>query len=110
MSEQDLVNAILDWLHLQGAWAIRVNSGARPIEGKDGKRRMFRGAPSGTPDIIFIWPGGLGGGVECKLPGNKPTDLQRATLEQIAETGGLAVVAYSVDDVREAIQERIKIT
>ncbi|HZW02798.1 MAG TPA: VRR-NUC domain-containing protein [Anaerolineaceae bacterium] len=108
MSEQDLVNSIIDFLRYQGAWAIRVNAGMKPIEGKDGRRRMFRGAPAGTPDVIACWPGGLFMGIECKLAGNKPTDLQQATLDQIRETGGLTVVAYSIDDVENAIRERIQ--
>lgn len=108
MSEQALVSAILEWLHYNGAWAIRVNSGARPIEEK-GRRRMIRLAPAGTPDIIAIWPGGLGMAIECKVGKNKPTDLQDATLEHIRECGGLAVVAYSIDDVDNAIKERIRL-
>lgn len=107
MKEQDLVNAILDWLRLNKAWAIRVNAGARPIEGENGQRRMIRMAPAGTPDIIACWPGGLLLGIECKLPGKKPTELQTATLEQIRSIGGLAVVAYSIEDVERAIHERV---
>lgn len=107
MKEQDLVNAILDWLRSHGAWAIRVNSGSMPIEQANGSRRIFRGAPAGTPDILACWPGGLMMGIECKMPGNKPTPLQAATLEAMQETGALTVVAYSVDDVEKAINERI---
>lgn len=108
MSEQDLVNVILDWLVYQGAWAFRANSGVMPIEGKNGRRRLFCGAPAGTPDIIGIWPGGLGFGIECKVGSNKPTDLQKTKLEQINRCGGLAIVAYSVEDVENAFRERIK--
>lgn len=108
MTEQDLVNAVLDWLHLHGAWAIRVNSGGKQVENVNGQRYFIRMAPPGTPDIIAIWPGGLGMAIECKMPGNKPTDIQAATLQQIHDCGGLAVVAYSVDDVENAIRERIE--
>lgn len=107
MKEQDLVNTILDWLRSHGAWAIRVNSGSMPIEQANGRRRIFRGAPSGTPDIIACWPGGLMMGIECKMPGNKPTPLQAATLDTIRDADGLAVVAYSVEDVESALRERI---
>lgn len=107
MSEQDLVNAILDWLRMHGAWAIRVNSGGRSMESPSG-RYFIRMAPAGTPDIIFCWPGGLFGVVEAKVGKNKPTDIQRATLQQIREIGGLDVVAYSIDDVENAVRERIR--
>lgn len=107
MSEQDLVNTILDWLRYHGAWAVRINSGAVPIESEH-SRRLIRMAPAGTPDILAIWPGGLGIAIEAKLPGNKPTAIQATTIDQIRETGGLAVVAYSIDDVEQAINERIR--
>lgn len=108
MKEQDIVNSILDYLRIHGAWAIRVNSGGKQVENQKGKKHFIRMAPAGTPDIIAIWPGGLGMAIECKVPGNKPTDIQQATLEMIREIGGLSIVAYSTDDVEKAIQERIK--
>ena len=106
MSEQDLQNAILDWLHIHRAWAIRVNSGFMKIEDAKGRTRVFKGAPAGTPDIIGIWPGGLGFAIECKLKGNKPTPKQAETLESIQTAGGLTIVAYSLDDVIHAFRER----
>jgi Holliday junction resolvase len=105
MKEQDLVNAILDFLRVNGAWAIRVNSGGKQVENEKGKRHFIRMAPAGTPDILACWPGGLLLAVEVKVPGNKPTALQLATLEAIRQAGGLAVVAYSIDNVKEAIEE-----
>lgn len=108
MSEKDLVNAILDWLALHGAWAFRANSGVIPVEGENGKRRMFRGAPAGTPDIIGIWPGGLGFGIECKIGDNKPTKLQSQKLNQIRACGGIAIVAYSIEDVEKVFFKELK--
>jgi hypothetical protein len=108
MSEQDLVNMILDWFHIHGAWAERINSGTQVIEDKTGKRRVFRGAKKGTSDILACWPGGLFMAVEAKLPGNKPTPAQELFLAQIRDIGGLSVVAYSIDDVENAIKERIR--
>jgi hypothetical protein len=45
---------------------------------------------SGVPDIVasvdgYFW------GIECKAQPNKPTALQTKNLEQIAETGGVAI-------------------
>lgn len=108
MKEQDLVNAILDWFHLHGAWAMRVNSGTQVLEDHQGKRRIFRGAPKGTSDILACWPGGLFMAVECKMPGNTTTPAQDDFLATIRDIGGLAVVAYSIDDVETAIRERIE--
>jgi Holliday junction resolvase len=108
MSEQAIVNQILDWLHLNGAWAIRINSGGKSVENAKGQKHFIRMAPAGTPDIIACWPGGLMMGIECKVPGNEPTDIQAATLQQIRDIGGLAVVAYSSDDVEAALKERME--
>ena len=108
MSEQDTVNAILDYLRAHGAYAVRVNSGGKPVENENGSRHFIRMAPAGTPDIIACWPGGLFMGIECKQKGNKPTPIQAATLDQIRETGGVAVVAYGIEDVEQALKERIE--
>jgi hypothetical protein len=108
MKEQDLVNAILDFLRVNGAWAIRVNSGGKQVENEKGQRHFIRMAPAGTPDILACWPGGLFMGIEVKLPGNTATPIQQATLQIIRDAGGLAVVAYSVEDVREAFKEFCK--
>jgi Holliday junction resolvase len=109
MSEQAIVNQILDWLHMNGAWAIRINSGGKPVENAKGQKHFIRMAPAGTPDIIACWPGGLMMGIECKVPGKEPTDIQAATLQQIRDIGGLAVVAYSSDDVEAALKERMEL-
>lgn len=108
MSEQALVNKILDWFHAHGAWADRINSGTQVIDIPGQRRRVFRGCKKGTSDILACWPGGLFMAVEAKMPGNKPTPEQERFLEHIREIGGLAVVAYSVDDVENAIRERIR--
>jgi hypothetical protein len=39
--------------------------------------------------------------IECKIGRNKPTDLQNAYLEEIRKRGGIAIVAYSLDDVMD---------
>jgi hypothetical protein len=106
MSEQNLVNAILEYLHLMGAWAIRINAGARPVENKDGSRRMIHMAPPGTPDIIGVWRG-QPLFVECKLPGNKATATQLACHDEIRRAGGVVIVAYCVEDVEKDLERRM---
>jgi hypothetical protein len=108
MSEHDIQNSIIDWLQIKGAYVLRVNSGATKVEGNNGKERYIRMAPAGTPDIIACWPGGLFLGIEVKAPGNEPTQKQRETLDLIRTTGGLDVVAYSIDDVEEALDQFIR--
>jgi hypothetical protein len=107
MSEQtEVVNPIIQYLTMTGAIAIRINSGAMTIEGKNGPR-MFRGAPAGTSDIIAGIPVNgrlVFAAIECKVKGNRPTDLQYRFLQDVHQAGGLSVVAYSLDDVTIAIE------
>ena len=69
ITESDLQREILKALALSGAWAMRLNAGLTVLgEGKT--RRVIRGAPPGTPDILvldptkmasgFPWPGKRG--------------------------------------------------
>lgn len=99
MLEKDIVNAILQYLQLKKIFAWRNNSGM--IFGKDEKGRTYahRMGPKGSPDIIGIMSDGRFLGIEVKVPGNKPTDEQSEFLEEIQKRGGIAFVAYSVDDV-----------
>ncbi len=53
----------------------------------------------GVPDVIGILKGGRILGIEIKRPGGKIRDEQKAFIDRINEEGGLAFVAYSVDDV-----------
>lgn len=99
MGEQDLVNAIIDFIHLMGGVATRINSGMILVDGRQRtKTRAYRGAPAGTSDIIAC-VGGHYLAIECKQAGNKPTDLQRDYLARVEEAGGISIVAYSLDDV-----------
>ena len=54
-------------------------------------------------DFICCWQG-LFLAIEAKAGENKLGRRQQATLEEIKEAGGRAVVAYSWDDVAEALE------
>jgi hypothetical protein len=41
--------------------------------------------------------------IECKAPGKKPTPQQLAFLDAVRTAGGIAGVAYSLDDFRRII-------
>ncbi len=57
VSESVLVTAILKALQLKGIMSWRANSGTQVI-GASGSsaRRVIRGAPAGTPDILLTLP------------------------------------------------------
>lgn len=96
-TEMALVRAIQEYLALAGCLAIRVNSGAVPIVNENG-RRFYRGAPAGTADILACLPGGKFLAIEAKRPGRKATPKQEAFLQSVRAAGGIAGVAYSVED------------
>jgi hypothetical protein len=58
----------------------------------------------GIPDLLCCFYGRFVG-LEAKIPGNKPSAIQRATLRQIEAAGGIARVVYSVEDVDKALDD-----
>ena len=102
--ETHLVKACLEYLHLAGVFAWRVNSGAVVLGTGSGKRFVRFGSLNGVSDIIGIVPGGTMLAVECKVRPNKPSPAQEAFLETVREMGGKAIVAYTVEDVIEGLR------
>jgi hypothetical protein len=103
--EQDLMNAIIDLLRLRGCVAIRINSGAIPVESEKGGRRLIRLAPAGTADILCcVPPTGRMMAVECKVGDNTASAAQTQFLADVRRAGGLAIVAYSIEDVERGLE------
>lgn len=109
--EKDVQSTILQWLRLQGAFVIRLNSGAFAGEYK-GRRRFVRfNSEPGCSDILGILADGRFLAVECKRPGWKfrPNDHHEAEqasfLEAVRKRGGVALFATSIEDVERAIAE-----
>lgn len=60
----------------------------------------------GAPDVLAcLPPSGRMLAVECKRPGGKVTKLQSATLRKIEQSGGVALIAVAVSDVKRAIDD-----
>lgn len=100
--EREIQKQILEYLNLIGWSAWRFNSGATKTPG--GGFVRFNTA-RGCSDVIGIIPGGWFLAIEVKRPGNKPTPLQQAWLDEVREAGGLALVAVSVDDLRTQLRK-----
>ncbi len=94
--EKDIQKAIVEYLRLVGAVAIRVNSGA--ISGEhNGKKRFVRfNSEPGCSDIIACLAGRFVA-IEVKRPGKKATDAQTSFLDSVRQAGGVAFVADSVE-------------
>jgi hypothetical protein len=58
---------------------------------------------SGIPDLICLVQGRFIA-IEVKLDYNKPSPLQAHYIKHIQSLGGLAIEAYSLDDVKQLIR------
>lgn len=60
---------------------------------------MWRSGIKGGSDIIGLTKDGTFLAVECKIKPNRATDAQKAFLSEVTNRGGLAIVAYDIDDL-----------
>lgn len=116
--ETALCRAVVAFLQMKGCNAWRNNRGVsfgeytRKRDGVKTKRCIRFGGAKGAADVFAVVPPrGRFLGVECKVEG-KRTDRQRAAEQQawrdgIAAAGGIAVVAYTLDDVQDALEQMI---
>ena len=59
----------------------------------------------GVSNIPGVPPGGRALAVEVKRPGGEPTPTQVDFLKEVSNVGGLALIASSVEEIREALQQ-----
>lgn len=60
---------------------------------------------SGIPDILICTEGRLIA-IELKIHPNKPTPIQKYVLNAINTAGGMAVVCYSLDEVKKLLTKK----
>ncbi len=99
-AESDLNRAIIVYLQTIGVFAWRCNSGA--LKNSDGVWVKY--GRKGMADILGILPGGKFLAIESKIGRAKPSKEQRAFLEEIRVNGGVAILAYTLDDVIEGLE------
>ncbi len=96
-SEKSIQAAVIDLLLLRGAEVIRVNGGAVKTE-KGYVRFNIVGKGKRCSDVLACYRG-LFLAVECKRPGEDPTEKQQAFLDAVNRAGGRGVVVRSVEDM-----------
>jgi hypothetical protein len=101
LKETQLVSQIIDFLNYRGHFVQRTNSGAVRFTDANSRRHFIKLAHAGTADITGCSKDGRFIAIECKIKPNKTTPLQEAYLEEIKKRGGIAVVAYTLDDVAD---------
>ena len=103
MRESDLLTAIRLEAPKYGCTLMRNNVGClKDITG----RTVKFGLAVGSSDLIG-WTICNGAAVftavEVKMRGKKPTAQQQAFLDAVNKAGGIACVAYSINDLKDAI-------
>lgn len=101
--ETRLVADILHYLRVKGYFCKRNQSGTI-FQRSPTKSYAIRLGEPGWPDVIAIHKDGSGRfiGIEAKVKPNKPTEEQLRALQRIEKDKGIAIVAYSLDDVINA--------
>src|SRR6185312_15460842 len=103
--ESDILKQITDYLSAERVWWMRINTGAM-FGSHKGKRWAVRFAKKGTADIlctiqhsyghvVILW-------IECKRPGEKQSEEQKAFEREVKEVGHYYRVAHSFEDVVSA--------
>jgi hypothetical protein len=96
--ESGISSAIREYLDARRIYNVRVNSGK--VRGPSGS--WIHLAPAGTPDRFACYRGRLIA-IEVKKPGEESSPEQLEKHEEIRKSGGVVIVAESVDDVIRAI-------
>jgi hypothetical protein len=103
--EQQIQNAIMDWLSAKRIFALRMNTGAVKIE-----NRLLRFGIPGMADILAFWPVYDGRGllpvwIEVKSDVGRQSELQKSFEADVLERGHCYVLARSVEGVADFLKE-----
>lgn len=103
--ETDLKRSIVDYLRLLGFLAWVQNVGAVKFKNAQGKQRFIKFGFAGLSDILCVLPGGRFMVVETKRLDNVASQAQKDFMADVERRGGIAVLAYSLDDVDERLRK-----
>ncbi len=102
MSEADLEKLIIDWLESRRCSVTNNRTAGIPSR----KYGITRNPNKGCPDLtVCIHPEGKMFHIEVKIKGRKATPEQLEKLRETRCAGGLAIVAYSLEDVIEEYEK-----
>jgi len=102
--EGAVVNAVLEYLHARRIFAWRNNTGAVKVRSPSGGERFLRFGKVGSSDVIGCLPDGRFLGVECKAAGGRLSAPQADFIASIRDRGGVAFVAFSLEDVERELE------
>jgi penicillin-binding protein-related factor A (putative recombinase) len=105
--EKDIRSAILAWLSTHPKYCVAWQNDSMGVW--DEKKKIYRKNRSqyfrkGVSDILGVWKG-WPLAIEVKRRGNKTTPEQDKFLADFKRYGGIAIVAYSLQDVINEINK-----
>ena len=99
MRENDLLKQILEYLGLKQYFCFRNNTGAF----RNSRGGFYRFGFKGSGDILGLTPAGRFFSIEVKLKGKYPSPEQKDFMLTIVKNGGIAFVAYCLEDVEKKL-------
>lgn len=91
MSESKLQAKVLKWLKANNFWVFKTIVCNR----------------NGIPDIVGSTPKGNFFAIELKWGAGKPSPLQTWNIAEIKKRGGIALVAWSLEEVQQALEKEL---
>jgi len=100
LKEKDIESLILDYLKVIPQSRFWKNNTTGIFDPATGKMRLLNGRhhAKGAADILGVINGRFVA-IEVKRPKGKVSDSQEDFLQSIVNAGGIAFIAYSLDDV-----------
>lgn len=102
-TEQEIQKSILDYLKLKKYLVFKHRSVG--IKKENGSYIPLAYGEKGISDIIACSPKGQFIAIEVKKKGGKPSPDQIRFLEEVKARGGVAILAYSLDDVIPVVEK-----
>lgn len=100
--EKVIQKQILDYLKLKRIFCWKNSTvGIKKANGS-----FIPSGMTGISDILGLTKEGRFIAIEVKRTGNKTTPSQDIFMENIRKNGGIAVLAYSLDDVIDALEAK----
>lgn len=89
MRESSFQSNAINFLENKGAYVLKTHVSSYQSQGE--------------PDLTCCYKG-FYIAFELKVKGNKPSPLQEKKLEKIRRAGGIAIGAYSIEEIEEALK------
>lgn len=107
MKEKAIENMILSFLKIHGLFCWKIESQGT----YDAKKGIYRRKNSihrmlGVSDIVGLFPSGRLFAVEVKSATGRLSEHQRRFLDHINASGGVGIVARSIEDVKKQFLKR----